>query len=945
MNGETSSPDDSLLQPPTNMIESVEVVKLRRNTSDTDVDGRNISDSDMDEMPSTPRSQETSSSDLFLSKSRDMRERKCWGGWLVQQAPFSYLQRTPLLTASPSSSVTSVETVTSVYPDDYLQEKPSALDRPLTGCNENVEGEAPYPNHCQLPQLSSTKMNIYVPGVSYGEARQNSTIPTLPELKEICSMSSKLRCRSEPAMDKRSDVALPKVLLPVRRDSYADHHGRLLQGAATLPSSAFQRYTHHTTRRRNSMSHNESQTTSRSRQQPPLDPATSAAPSKHQHAPSPLPQTLRLQRPASEPDLPRASPGQHCHRTLDMGSTRESQISSNMQLQPIFPLRLLPRTDAESSIRRRRRHIAVRSASGDLGSDDRRSAFQSHRSVELGCPQRPRRGSADSVHEPFTASFSSLPSDDCKSVEVTSKPELSPQEEVTTPTTCRDSDDDFSQDQPSPNEDSPIVYCFPEEDDDPNLESPSFCGVMGLTPVDSCDMAVIYDESTPDHSLGNEQDIANLRALHLSYQREATFHQAETFEAQGRLSSALECFEKCLNWIDVGGGTQLDIATVYHKIGVIRWKMGAYEESLRVLTLSLDSFQQLFGCSVHNDVMIMDCPEGDAHIFAEILISFGRVFLSLGEHRKAWRHFERSVHILKCLENSVSGFNTSFLPILARALLGLGMVDEAVGRYSRAMNYFNESLRLQRASTGPSHLDIAATLTSMGGVEEKCGRYLEAMDRYSEALGMYRSDLRSSPVDIAVTLTCVGWIHYIWGELGSAMQVYSDALGIMKAVLGDDHRNVASIMFQIGLIYSQEARYSEAIGIFKDVLVGQKKALGPEHLDVAITLDSISDAYDQTQQFDRAVAFLTRALRIRCNALGKRHLHVGMTLERLGLLHVKKGDMETAEMCYLDALRVYEAKKLGDDDASISHLRRALRDIQAASKMVTDRHTLTSDIR
>ncbi len=902
MGAETSTPVDSLSFVPTTLTESVEIVKHRSDTSETEDDCRNNSDSEMDEVPSTPRNADTDSNGrfLFAKSEHDIQERKCWGEWLVERAPFSYLQRTPLLTASPSSSVTSIETSTSIYLDDQSPQK--KLDTtPMAASNEVIGGEN-FPNHCLFPQLPSTKMNIYVADQGFDDNK--SIFPALPDLKDSCS-DSRRRCRSEPMMDMRADATLPKAWLPARRERYVSVSSDLLQQQNEQPLP------HDLPLMQKAHSFPTREVTASSGTLLQLLPKHNmAASSKRRHVP-PLPQSRRLQRAASESNLPLPWPSKHRRSShIEADNERESEkfVASNRRQSLV---RLLPRANSDSSLRRRRRLVDGRCTSGDFVSEHPQLALQSF-SAKNQLSLRPRRGSADSVHEPFSnpidqsAEFVATRSKTETAAKMQGMPDQSP---------CLGSGDDQS----LHNDNLPVVYCYPE-DDDPILTSPSFCGVMGLSAAVSPCLS-----ATPEQFHSREQDISNLVPLHLSCQRENLFQQALAQESQGNLFSALECYEQSLHWINAGGGTQLDTATVYHKIGVVRWKMGAYEESLRVLTLSLHAFEQILECSVHNDTMIMHCPNGNAQIFADILISFGRVFLSLGDYRKAWRHFERSVHIVKCLESSFTSCSDSFLPILARALHGLGMVDETLGRYSCAMNYLKEALRLQRSRC--THTDFAATLLSMGGVEEKCGHYHEAMVCYKQALVTYRSDLDSSPVDVGVTLTSIGWVHYVWGEFDLAMQAYSDALRIMKAVLGENHRNVASIMFQIGMIYCQEGRISEALDTYKDVLLSQKRALGPEHLDIAITLDSISAAYEKTQQYERAAAFLSRSLRIRCNALGKRHLYVGMTLERLGHVHAKIGDLGVAEMCYLDALRVYEAKKLGQKDSKVRRLHSALQEI------------------
>lgn len=424
-------------------------------------------------------------------------------------------------------------------------------------------------------------------------------------------------------------------------------------------------------------------------------------------------------------------------------------------------------------------------------------------------------------------------------------------------------------------------------------------------------------------------------------QRDKLMKRAESHEARGEHGRALDCYYCCLEMdktsSDENGVSfrerEKNVADTLHKIGVVKWKEGSYDASLETLHKSLDIYRRMQGVITADETELgangirTNC-EADA--LGGVLNSAGKVHLSRGNYAAAMKSFEEAHSLLMIaygsnedsasrrtrksqIGNDIVRINH---PLVALTTINIGTVHDARGKHSRAMRYFAEGLRSQRACLGNNHVDVAATLNSIGTVHERGGKHSQAMDCFTEALWIYRTCLGNNHVDVAVTLTNVGMVHAHWGEYDEAVKVYNEALAVTRSVLGPKHRNVASILHSIGQVHvARGGDQEEALKIYKDVLDIQRSVLGKNHVDIAVTFDSIGAVFEAKGKLKRAQKCYSRALRVRRAALGGGHLFVAVTLDRLGRFHMERtGDMDEATRRFAEAKALYKANRLSEDD-------------------------------
>eukprot|EP00797_Seminavis_robusta_P010195 Sro174_g076730.1 Tetratricopeptide repeat (560) ;mRNA; r:65653-67332 len=469
------------------------------------------------------------------------------------------------------------------------------------------------------------------------------------------------------------------------------------------------------------------------------------------------------------------------------------------------------------------------------------------------------------------------------------------------------------------------------EDSTPCSSPVSLSGIKETQPVghseeDHQPQPVVEQSCTLKASAAlSDPDSSNITGTasqeHLQMERCRYQYWGDRLEQQGRLQEALHYYGLCFQLEEALDTSLDDSAAIHLKIGIVYWKMSAYQESLNALYFVLSMYEDALG-----PTWLEQSPNflnATTLAVSETFLLLGRVHLSLGESDEARDHVKQCLSVLSTSHHMEDDL---IHPIFARALHSLGMTYEACGRHSKALKYYYEALNMQRQVYGNSHVDVAASLASIGSLQEKLGSYDMAMKCLVDALAIYESQptLEGCQVDIGSILTLIGWICFLQGHDESAMEAYQESVDNFTAVLGPNHRNVASVRVQIGMIHNKCGRCEEALATYKAALTLQRRALGDVHEDVAITLDAMATSYDGLGKYRKAISTLDEALHIRRGALGKRHLDVGKTFANLGDLHLKIQKEQLARQCYSNAFKIFQANEVPSDDMRLQAVSRSL---------------------
>ncbi len=169
---------------------------------------------------------------------------------------------------------------------------------------------------------------------------------------------------------------------------------------------------------------------------------------------------------------------------------------------------------------------------------------------------------------------------------------------------------------------------------------------------------------------------------------------------------------------------------------------------------------------------------------------------------------------------------------------------------------------------------------------------------------------------VASTLICMGSIYYKLGNRVEELQMYRQAKSVYKRVLGEQHVFVAGTRKNIGMVLAERGEYEDAmIQFHKAMRIYLKVNDGNDmNRDVASAISCMGNVKNRVGELDAALEQYMEALRIykalyqfqESNVKSETDADalrdVTSTLKVIGMVHAKKGDLDTAMDFFQEAM-------------------------------------------
>ena len=240
----------------------------------------------------------------------------------------------------------------------------------------------------------------------------------------------------------------------------------------------------------------------------------------------------------------------------------------------------------------------------------------------------------------------------------------------------------------------------------------------------------------------------------------------------------------------------------------------------------------------------------------------------------------------------------------------------SISMFDEGFDRLKETIEIKRHF----HEDKSAILYNLGKTQEKMGNFNLALDSYFDAIE------GAEQVILVMILQSIGQIYYLHGNLEESLSAYSLALKITKQCLGYSSLTSALILNCIGVILyhldcNGEGSALEATPLEESLRL-MKLFLGNNHLNVATALNNLGRCYYRLQKYEDAIHAFKYAMEIRHAHFGRDHLDVAATFFNLGEAYQNIIDINIANDCYFEFLRIMRIKNMWYDPivAKVLHL-------------------------
>ena len=225
--------------------------------------------------------------------------------------------------------------------------------------------------------------------------------------------------------------------------------------------------------------------------------------------------------------------------------------------------------------------------------------------------------------------------------------------------------------------------------------------------------------------------------------------------------------------------------------------------------------------------------------------------------------------------------------------MALSLLRADQGNYKEAEKLIGEALAIDTAHLPRDAPALAKATGALGQVLESAGTYDQAIKILDEAVRL-QSAPKGERAELARSLTSLAEAHFFLGRYAVAESLNQRALAIDRQIYGERHPFVADDLINLGNIRHQLGDYADAEKYFRQALDIVGSWYGKDNPDTASDMMTLAQTLAFENHYDEAEKLLRQALAIRGERLWKSHSYVAFVLNALGMVAIKRGELESA---------------------------------------------------
>jgi len=345
-------------------------------------------------------------------------------------------------------------------------------------------------------------------------------------------------------------------------------------------------------------------------------------------------------------------------------------------------------------------------------------------------------------------------------------------------------------------------------------------------------------------------------------------------------------------------------ADMWETLGDIYRKLGDLKQADALLSASLERRQAY--------------ANSQPRKYAAILVELGQLRMDEARLDDAERLIRQSLEVIR---RTPPQTDDQVQPVARKAMVALGAVLEAKGKYSEAATVLANALQQHPRGDVPD-ADTAQNLRELANVNFYQGHYTVADSLNRQVLTMHRTLYGERHPEVAEDLNNLGAVQLELGNLRLAEANYRECLSITEAWYGPQNPRVAEDLTSLGRTLIREEHYGDAKPLLERALVIQATAHGPVHLAVASALNELGTVGLLQESYADAERRFSEALQIWRKIYGNDHQFIGVGLSNLGSVYMAQKQYVKAEAMYRQALQVFLATVREEHtNTGIAHLK------------------------
>ncbi|MBX9254874.1 CHAT domain-containing protein [Desmonostoc muscorum CCALA 125] len=228
------------------------------------------------------------------------------------------------------------------------------------------------------------------------------------------------------------------------------------------------------------------------------------------------------------------------------------------------------------------------------------------------------------------------------------------------------------------------------------------------------------------------------------------------------------------------------------------------------------------------------------------------------------------------------------LSFQADKLIFIGFQYEIIGEYPKALEVYQQALRLRRImGAKPKE---AETLTEIADILNRQGKKQEAINFLNQALEIQRQ-IKTRPAE-ADTLDTLGDVYSSLGAYPESLRAYEQALSLWKNI--GKRSSETSTLMNIGDVYRKLQNYPQALNYYQQALSTSQTTGNCQQ--EALSLNQISRTYLNSGDYQQAISVGNQALALFGNleVVESKSAIKAVTLNIRAQVEIKQGNYSQA---------------------------------------------------
>ena len=370
------------------------------------------------------------------------------------------------------------------------------------------------------------------------------------------------------------------------------------------------------------------------------------------------------------------------------------------------------------------------------------------------------------------------------------------------------------------------------------------------------------------------------------------FEKANELYLKKDYDAVLPLLDRCLSLKENAlGRDDPQVADLLLMIGGVYREKGDSARALPYLQRSLGIKERVFG--------------KDSTAVVPVLFWLGFLYSKSGDFDRALPYMERCLKLVSPLPDNAENLQTK-----AELYWGLGLSYSVRFELDRAIQAFNESLKLKEKLVGAEDPSLVQHLTKIAELHSVQKRPTDGIPLLERALAISEKKFGPESAEAATALASLGNTRAQAGQFEPARVSLKRSLQIREKILPPTNPDLGIATFNLGNIYLDVGDYGQALPLFERSITLLEKSYVPHDTTsasrFALALNNLGKTQLDIGKYDKGIATLQRCLAVNELAFGSASINLVAPLNSVAVAYRNRGDFDHARPLLERALRIVE---------------------------------------